>query len=132
MAAIALAFKAFIKNITTVYMSRQDFHATPIIPINRDVSNRLGKVAKLLKTPMLTHLEVAVVRFYENGKEIVWRINGNTRDEVWENEHGKEREMRYIQSGTRERDTKRLIREYCARLNKGRKDPNLFHWKFQD
>tara|TARA_R110002072_G_scaffold131301_2_gene270796 strand:- start:102 stop:938 length:837 start_codon:yes stop_codon:yes gene_type:complete len=37
---------------------------------------------------MLTHLEVAMVRFYEAGKEIVWRINGNTRDELWENHQG--------------------------------------------
>jgi hypothetical protein len=68
------------------------------------------------------------------GQEVKERINKleleqiqirKARDEVWENEHGKEREMRYIQSGNRRRDTQRLIREYCARLNKGRKDDGI-------
>lgn len=85
MVAMAIALMQTLNNISKQIMSRQDFHAIPIIPINRNVQHRLAKVAKLLKTPALTHYEVAVVRFIENGQEILWRINGNTRDEIWHN-----------------------------------------------
>jgi len=69
-------------------MTRQDFAKIPPIPINRDVMPRLIKVAKLLRKPLLTHLEVAIVSFWENGKKLSYRINGNTRIEIWENHQG--------------------------------------------
>jgi hypothetical protein len=89
MSAIAsLVLASIIKNIQTIVMTRQDFHAIPMVPFNRDVTPRLKKVAKLLKNPLPTHLEVAIVEFWENGKLVQWRINGNTRDEIWENHQG--------------------------------------------
>jgi hypothetical protein len=88
MSLLALKSKNELDEIENVIMTRQEFRSFPRIPINRDVDRRLKKVAKLLRKPISTHKEVSLVTFSERGEQFTYKINGNTRDEIWENHQG--------------------------------------------